>query len=144
MKARLASGGEARGARPSGHAFSDGAFSADNGGAIPPSLIEAVNTESNSAYIRGCKLAGLPVHPARFPAALPSFFIKLTTDVGDPVLDFFGGSGVTAAEARRLDRPWILVDQVLEYLRGAAIRLGVPEPEQLPKLAWASSADSLG
>lgn len=134
MKARLASGGEPRSRRPSGHTFSQGAFSAENGGAIPPSLIEAANTESNSAYIRGCKRAGLPIHPARFPAALPAFFIKLTTDEGDPVLDFFGGSGMTAAEARRLGRPWVLVDQVLEYLRGAAIRLEVPASHQMPLL----------
>lgn len=62
--------------RPSGHAIT-GKFQKDQGGSIPPNLLEIGNNDSNSEYIKGCGLADLPVHPARFPRALPEFFIKL-------------------------------------------------------------------
>lgn len=122
MATRIAGGGEKAARRPGGYALRDGSFSADNGGAIPGNLITAPNTESNSAYIRGCKAAGLPVHPARFPAALPEFFIKLLTRAGDHVLDPFGGSMTTAAVAEGLGRRWTSCDMVLDYVMGARQR----------------------
>jgi DNA modification methylase len=62
--------------RPSGHIIT-AKFGNDQGGAIPSNLIERGNNESNSDYIRACAAAGYKVHPARFPRALPEFFIKL-------------------------------------------------------------------
>lgn len=99
-----------------------GAFGRDNGGAIPGNLLQAANTESNSDYIRACKENGLPVHPARFPAALPEFFIKLLTQIDDHVFDPFGGSLTTAAVAERLQRRWTSSDCVLDYLEGGRHR----------------------
>jgi DNA modification methylase len=129
MKSRLAAGGERVGKeRPSGHALAAGSFSNDRGGAIPPALISAANTESNSRYLRVCRDAGLPVHPARFPLALPEFFVRLCTDPGDTVLDFFGGSGTSAEAARRNGRRWVVIDRMLEYLQGFALRMGEPMP----------------
>ena len=123
MEKRLQEGGETRAQRPSGHAFTDGAFSADNGGAIPHNLLVAANTRSAGPYFDRCREAGLPVHPARFPEEVPEFFIKLTTEAGDLVADPFGGSGTTAAVASRLGRRWVLIDSALQYLRGAAFRM---------------------
>jgi len=67
--------------RPSGHDISD-KFSKDNRGAIPPNLLAIPNTESNSSYQRYCLENELPRHPARFPAGLPAFFMKMLTDPG--------------------------------------------------------------
>src|SRR3546814_7804699 len=53
--------------RPSGHGIGKG-FAKDNGGAIPSNLLQIPNTESNGAYVAGCKLVGAKRHPARFPA----------------------------------------------------------------------------
>lgn len=64
--------------RPSGHNISSN-FSKDNGGAIPSNLLQIPNTESNSQYLRYCKLAGIKGHPARFPEKLPEFFIEFLT-----------------------------------------------------------------
>ena len=58
--------------RPSGHDIAD-AFGKDNGGAIPSNLLQIPNTESNSHYLRICKLLGRESHPARFPADFPGF-----------------------------------------------------------------------
>jgi hypothetical protein len=44
-----------------------------------------------------CKDACEKIHPARFPAARPEFFIKLLTDEADIVLDPFAGSNTTGA-----------------------------------------------
>lgn len=62
--------------RPSGHDISMG-FAKNNGGAIPSNLLQIPNTESNSQYLAGCKAVGTKGHPARFPAKLPEFFIRL-------------------------------------------------------------------
>lgn len=104
--------------RPSGHDIS-GKFSVNNGAAIPPNLIAIPNTESNSAYMRYCKENEIKSHPARFPAALPEYFIRMLTDTGDLVLDPFGGSCVTGEVAERLDRNWVCIEILESYLKGA-------------------------
>lgn len=109
--------------RPSGHDIS-GKFSINNGAAIPPNLIAIPNTESNSSYLRYCKKIGIKAHPARFPAALPEYFIRMVTDPGDMVLDPFAGSCVTGEVAERLDRKWVCAEVVESYLRGARGRFG--------------------
>jgi len=118
--------------RPSGHDISD-KFSINNGASIPPNLIAIPNTESNSSYLRYCKKIRVKVHPARFPAALPEYFIRMVTDPGDLVLDPFAGSCVTGQVAERLGRKWICVELVKSYLRGAKGRFeqmeDAPKPE---------------
>jgi len=91
MKRLIDSGEYNRGRRPSGHVVREG-FVNDRGGAIPPNLLTISNTGNDRDYIRKCEAHGLRPHPARFPRELPEFFIRLTTDVGDLVLDPFAGS----------------------------------------------------
>src|SRR5207245_3998583 len=97
MKHLLKNGYKAQ-LRPSGHDIST-KFSKDNNGAIPPNLLELANTESNSSYLRLCKKHGAKPHPARFPSGFPEFFLKLTTDAKDLVLDPFAGSNTTGCVA---------------------------------------------
>jgi len=108
-------------ARPSGHSISD-TFSNDNGGAIPSNLLQISNSESNSLYLRHCKLLGIQGHPARFPEKLPEFFIKMLTDENDLVVDIFGGSNTTGFVAERLNRQWISMEQSLEYVATSVLR----------------------
>lgn len=110
--------------RPSGHDISK-KFSMDNKGAIPPNLIVIPNTESNSYYLRYCKEHGIKPHPARFPADLPEYFIRMLTDPGDIVVDPFAGSCVTGEVCERLGRTWICGEIVEEYLEGALARFRV-------------------
>lgn len=117
MKALLSGGYKAK-LRPSGHDISE-KFSIDNGASIPPNLIAIPNTESNSSYMRYCAGKGIKAHPARFPAALPEYFIRMLTDPGDMVLDPFGGSCITGEVAERLSRKWICAELVETYLEGA-------------------------
>jgi site-specific DNA-methyltransferase (cytosine-N4-specific) len=107
--------------RPSGHVIT-AKFGHDHGGAIPSSLIERGNNESNSEYIRACAEAGYRAHPARFPRALPEFFIKLLTDESAIVVDPFAGSNMTGATAESLGRRWISVEIKPEYLLSSRVR----------------------
>ena len=107
--------------RPSGHVIT-AKFGQDHGGSIPSSLIERGNNESNSEYIRACADAGLKAHPARFPRALPEFFIKLLTDEGAIVLDPFAGSNMTGSTAESLRRRWLAAEIKPEYLRASRVR----------------------
>ena len=107
--------------RPSGHDISK-KFIIDNGAAIPPNLIAIPNTESNSFYLRYCEEKGLTSHPARYPAELPEYFIRMLTDPGDLVIDPFAGSCVTGEVAERLARKWVCVELIADYLKGAVGR----------------------
>ena len=104
--------------RPSGHDISE-KFSINNGAAIPPNLIAVPNTESNSFYLRYCQEKGIKPHPARYPAELPEYFIRMLTDEDDVVVDPFAGSCVTGEVSERLGRRWICAELVEEYLAGA-------------------------
>lgn len=115
--------------RPSGHDISD-KFQQDNGGAIPPNLIAFPNTESNSYYLRYCRERNIKPHPARFPAKLPEFFVRMLTDVGDVVLDPFGGSCVTGEVCERLRRQWTCCEVVEEYIEGAKGRFHPDRQEE--------------
>lgn len=107
--------------RPSGHDISYG-FGKKNEGAIPPNLLQIANSESSGAYLRGCKAIGAKPHPARFPAKLPEFFIKLLTEPGDLVLDIFAGSNTTGAVAEIENRKWLAFEERLDYLASSAFR----------------------
>ncbi|GAB4463234.1 MAG: site-specific DNA-methyltransferase [Elainellaceae cyanobacterium] len=120
MKQLLKNGYKAK-LRPSGHDIST-KFQRDNSGAIPPNLIEAANTESNSSYLRRCKEAGMKPHPARFPASFADFFINFLTDENDLVLDPFAGSNTTGFVAENLQRRWIAFELNEEYLIGSQYR----------------------
>jgi site-specific DNA-methyltransferase (cytosine-N4-specific) len=104
--------------RPSGHKITT-KFSIDNGGAIPPNLLAIANTESNSGYLRYCKDHGLKPHPARFPAELPEFFVRMLTNEGDRVIDPFAGSCVTGEVCERLKRAWTCIELRGDYVEAA-------------------------
>ncbi len=113
--------------RPSGHDIGKG-FGTDNGGAIPPNLLQFPNTDSNSGYLRMCKALGKESHPARFPADLPTFFIKFLTEPNDLVVDIFSGSNTTGRAAEDLGRRWLSIDERRDYAALSAIRFLPDDP----------------
>ncbi len=117
--------------RPSGHDISE-KFSKDNGGSVPPNLLAIANTESNGRYQDHCRSENIAIHPARFPAALPEYFMRFLTDPGDYVVDPFGGSCVTGAVAEALERKWTCCELSEEYLLGGKARF-VPEVQPLER-----------
>ena len=107
--------------RPSQHTISPH-FRRDNGGAIPPNLLVVPNTRSQDRYIKRCRAEGLPIHPARFPDAIPEFFIQFLTEPGQLVVDPFSGSNVTGEMAQRLKRRWLSVEINEDYIAGSQLR----------------------
>jgi len=107
------------GRRPSEHNIGETSFLSNNGGAIPGNVITVANTSSSDSYQRYCRQNGLTMHPARMPAGLAEFFIRLLTDPGDIVLDPFGGSNTTGAAAEKHDRYWITIEASREYIDGS-------------------------
>ena len=130
MRSLLKNGYKAR-LRPSGHDISS-KFQKDNGGSVPPNLLAIANTESTSRYQEHCRQNNIPIHPARFPAQLPEYFIRFLTDEGDSVLDPFGGSCMTGAVAEALGRNWVCTELSEEYLQGALARF-LPKPQNFLK-----------
>jgi site-specific DNA-methyltransferase (cytosine-N4-specific) len=109
--------------RPSGHKITSKFI--DKGGAIPSNVIERGNNESNSEYIRLCEERGLRPHPARFPAALPEFFLKFLTDPDDLVLDPFAGSNTTGKVAEVLKRRWLSFELEPKYIETSRLRFSL-------------------
>ncbi len=116
--------------RPSGHNINSSFDDISAGGSIAPNVIDEIpsdflkmgNNASNDAYTKRCKEVGTKIHPARFPASLPEFFLKLLTNEEDIVLDPFAGSNTTGAVAEALDRRWIGIELMEEYLAGSRFR----------------------
>ena len=124
---RLIKKGLTKTTRPSGHNINE-SFATDKGGSIPPNLIECGNNESNSNYIRGSKRLGKKIHPARYPAALPTMFIKFLTEKGDTVLDPFAGSNTTGKVAETLKRKWVAIEKNEEYAIDSQLRFTEDTP----------------
>lgn len=139
--------------RPSGHDISN-KFQRDNGGSIPPNLIQIANTESNSAYLRECKRRGIKPHPARYPAALVEFFVDFLTDEDDVVIDPFAGSNVTGSVCEDKRRRWLAFELESKYIEGSALRFeiggllchddGRESEPQRPKSDGRERPDSVG
>ena len=117
--------------RPSGHVIRSGFDKIDAGGSIPPNVIEDEiatdmlrfgNNAANDPYTMRCKKAGVKIHPARFPPALPEFFVRMLTDPSDLVVDPFAGSNTTGMVAEQLGRRWIAIELSADYLEASKFR----------------------
>ena len=134
--------------RPSGHDISRG-FDLDRGGAIPSNylldmtnVLEIANTESNSKYLRNCRIANAEPNPARFPKKIPDFFIRFLTNPGDIVLDIFAGSNTTGEAAEENQRRWIAFEIERKYVAGSALRFIDTTSEEEIKILYDRLLDS--
>jgi DNA modification methylase len=131
MRELLDTGDYNDGPRPSGHKIGKKSFLRDNGGAIPSNVLEFTNTSSTDRYREFCADNGLEVHPARMPAGLAEFFIKMLTDKDDLVFDPFAGSNTTGAIAESLERRWLAVEPILDYVDGSRGRFCKVRPGRI-------------
>jgi DNA modification methylase len=58
-------------------------------------------------------------HSAAFPLELPKWFIQLFSQSGDLILDPFLGSGTTAIAAKMLQRYYLGIELIPEYVKVA-------------------------
>lgn len=74
-------------------------------------------------------------HPTVKPIALMEYLIKLVSREGQVVLDPFMGSGTTGMACKKLDREFIGIEMMPEYMEIAKARIdGVKENKQLEQL----------
>jgi DNA modification methylase len=134
MKRLIQTGQYNAGRRPSQHTIGTHSFKTDNGGAIPPNVLEAddviplgtflkgTNTRSHDQYQVFCRSRNVALHPARMPRELVEFFLRFLTDEGDTVLDPFAGSNTTGAVAESLGRRWISCEARWDYAASSIAR----------------------
>lgn len=114
--------------RPSGHDISDKFDEPKEDGSIPPNLIEAANTASNTHYLKACRELDVDPHPARFPRDIPEFFIQFLTpnppydDERPVVLDIFGGSNMSGKVAEKFERNWLSFEKQEKYVQTSHLR----------------------
>jgi DNA modification methylase len=148
---RLAARGLRATKRPAGHVIRESFAGTESGGSIPPNvigddtqtdLLKFGNNAANDPYTLRCKAAGLNIHPARFPAILPDFFIRMLTSYDDVVLDPFAGSNTTGMVAESLERRWLAIELSGDYLEASKFRFECtkPGPAKAPKAEAASSS----
>jgi DNA modification methylase len=119
MSRLLKRGSYNTGQRPSDHSIGKSSFLADNGGAIPASMLSFSNTKTSKSYRDWCTSQGLRLHPARMQEGLVKFFIEFLTEPGDIVFDPFGGSVTTGHVAEDSGRKWVVTEPEHEYLLGS-------------------------
>jgi site-specific DNA-methyltransferase (adenine-specific) len=68
-------------------------------------------------------------YPTQKPLGVLERIIKVHTEPGDTVLDFFAGSGTTGEAAARLGRGFVLVDESPDAIATMRARLAEWEPE---------------
>lgn len=108
-----------------------GAFSQLNDGALPKNVFQRGHrSSSTNSYHQICKALNLPKHPAMFPIELPRHFIQFLTEIGDMVVEPFGGSYTTPLAAEELGRRWMASDIMWEYIRGGGERFEKVEFER--------------
>ncbi len=74
-------------------------------------------------------------HSAAFPESLPTWFVKLFSQVGDVVLDPFAGSGTTCVVAKKLDRHYVGIELKEDHCKSAVDRIEKAKVEATqPKL----------
>jgi len=74
-------------------------------------------------------------HPTIKPLALMEYLVKLVSREGQVVLDPFMGSGTTGMACKRLDRDFIGIEMMPEYMEIAKARIdGVKKEDQLNML----------
>src|SRR5205823_15033405 len=112
--------------RPSGHRMPR--KFRDHGGSMPPNLLVCGNNDANGRYLSRCHETGRKPHPARFPAAVPLFFVRFLTEPGDLVLVPFAGSNTTGEVCEAEARRWVAIELDSEYLETSRFRFESREP----------------
>lgn len=77
-------------------------------------------------------------YPTQKPLGILNRIIKVHSEAGDTVLDFFAGSGTTGEAAALHDRSFVLIDENPEAVRIAMKRLARFDPERVDTTEAAS------
>ncbi|CCD29233.1 Methyltransferasee [Candidatus Glomeribacter gigasporarum BEG34] len=101
-----------------------------------PTPYKSTKTPGNIWYIPRVRyrMPEYEQHPSQKPEALLKRIIKASTNVGDCILDPFGGVFTTCAVAQQLSRRSIGIELQLDYIKIGLRRLGIASHFQGEKL----------
>lgn len=141
----IAAGGTMKEAVHSDGAYSRraGAFSNPTAGRIPRNVLTRGHRCSDAIqYRRDAESLGLRSHGAVMPSTVADFLIRYMTDVGQLVVDNWGGKGTTGLAAERLGRRWLICDRVMDYLRAGGESFRAFPGYDMPSgvMAWPRAA----
>lgn len=95
-----------------------GAYGKQTKGRIPTNVLQFSNyCESGRSANDFAEQAGIPAHAAKFPVSLCNFLIEFLTEPGQLVVDIFAGTLTVGESAESLNRPWVCVEMMWEYIR---------------------------
>lgn len=83
-------------------------------------LSKAIGVGSNEDATTHLKNLGINFSYSK-PESLVAFFVRAVTDENDIVLDFFLGSGTTAAVCHKMNRQYIGIEQ-MDYIKTSAVK----------------------
>ena len=83
-------------------------------------LSKAIGVGSNEDATRHLERLGISFTASK-PESIGAFFLNAVTEEDDIVMDFFLGSGTTAAVAHKMKRQYIGIDQ-MDYIESAALK----------------------
>lgn len=124
-KRLIAKGGENRERSFSGGAYRvyQGSFGNDTPGRIPRNILTIPHRDMDQAPARAfAREHGIPEHPAPMPTRLAEFFVQFLSEVGDLVVDPFGGMATTGRAAEKHKRRWLVTERCRQYIASAAER----------------------
>ncbi len=95
-----------------------------NGGKIPTNVLYFANKcRSNERVNRYAKeVLGCVTHGAKFPLSLANFLVSFLSRPGDLVLDPFAGTSTVGESCQALNRRFIMIEPILEYVKQSFIR----------------------
>lgn len=110
--------------------YGDGAYKRKKGsfgqvteGKIPRNLMTVPhNCPEQSELKKYCNQKHIISHGAAMPASIAQHLISFLTTDDEMVVDPFGGSMTTAAQAEKLNRRWITTEKVGQYCKGGESR----------------------
>ena len=118
-------GGMRQAASYSGGAYTlrEGSYSAKTEGAIARNVLTIAHKDSDQQPARDFAVRnGLPEHPALMPSRLAEHFVRFLSEMGDLIVDPFGGWATTGRGAELHGRRWLVTERCREYLIAAAER----------------------
>lgn len=80
------------------------------------------NCPEQSELKKYCNQQQIISHGAAMPASIAQHLISFLTTADEMVVDPFGGSMTTAAQAEKLKRRWITTEKVGQYCKGGESR----------------------
>lgn len=95
-----------------------GAFGAPTEGRIPTNVLTFSNYCSSGRQVTTfAKKSGFPTHAAKFPVSLCNFLIEFLTEPNQLVADVFGGTLTVGESSQQLNRRWVCVEMMWEYIK---------------------------